>query len=307
MGVPHAAQAGAAGELWVLGEALVDEFHDGAVPGGAPFNLARSLAALGLAPRFITRLNPQDEAGRCLLDSARRYGLDTSAWQRDSAHGSGRVQVVEQGGTHRFEILADVAWDHLQPLAAAAPGWVYYGTLMQRQPASRAALRAAVKQAAGPRFLDLNLRPGADTPELIAESLMLADWVKVNEDELQRLLALFTPDVPDLGALMARFALRWLVVTRGALGYQLFDATGRLQAQGAGEPVPRLVDTVGAGDAFTAVLLGALLLGRDVAAALALANRYAAMICGQRGPLPPDPQDLAPWRAALWALPEAAA
>ena len=62
MGVPHAAQAGAAGELWVLGEALVDEFHDGAVPGGAPFNLARSLAALGLAPRFITRDEvPADE------------------------------------------------------------------------------------------------------------------------------------------------------------------------------------------------------------------------------------------------------
>ena len=63
------------------------------------------------------------------------------------------------------------------------------------------------------------------------------------------------------------------------------------------------VDSVGAGDAFTAMLLGGMALGRDLAATLRLANRYAAMICGVRGPLPADPATLAPWREALHALP----
>lgn len=296
----QALQPDASSELWVLGEALVDEFHDGPVPGGAPFNLARSLAALGLAPHFVTRIGASDEAGRCLLDSAQRYGLNTRGWQRDPVRASGRVRVTEAGGSHHFEIIEDVAWDHLQVSPQAPPGWVYYGTLSQRHPVARAAVRAAVKAARGPRFLDLNLRPGADAGELIAESLMLADWVKVNDDELARLLHAFEVDLPGL---MARFALQRLVLTRGGEGYQLFDATGTLLVAGAGEVVPRLVDTVGAGDAFTAMLLAGLLLRRDTGLVLALANRYAAMICSLRGPLPSDPQELAPWREALWALP----
>jgi fructokinase len=63
------------------------------------------------------------------------------------------------------------------------------------------------------------------------------------------------------------------------------------------------VDTVGAGDAFTAVLLAGCGLGRELPATLALANRVAAFICGQRGPLPADAHALSPWRAALHALP----
>lgn len=59
----------------VLGEALVDEFHDGPVAGGAPFNVARSLAALGVPALFISRIGADDAHGRLVLQSARRYGL----------------------------------------------------------------------------------------------------------------------------------------------------------------------------------------------------------------------------------------
>jgi len=114
-----------------------------------------------------------------------------------------RVSVHEEGGGgHRFEIHADAAWDHLDAADPGDAGLVYFGTLAQRHDASRAAVRATVKRARGVKLLDLNLRPGTDTPELAAESLMLADWVKLNEDELARLLAWFEP---DLAALMARF------------------------------------------------------------------------------------------------------
>lgn len=287
----------------VIGEALVDEFHDGPVAGGAPFNVARSLAALGAPVRFVSRIGVDDAAGRLVLDSAARFGLAVDGLQRDAAHATGRVSVHEDaGGGHRFEIHADAAWDHLDaPAAAADTGFVYFGSLAQRHPVSRAAVRAAVRHADGVRLLDLNLRPGTDTPELAAESLMLADWVKINEDELDRLLAWFEPTLP---ALVARFALQRIVLTRGEAGYALYGEQGRLLASGEGEPQPALVDTVGAGDSFTAMLLAGLSLGADVAATLALANRYAAMICGVRGPLPADPILLTPWREALHALPK---
>ena len=287
----------------VIGEALVDEFHDGPVAGGAPFNVARSLAAFSAPVRFVSRIGAGDAAGRLVLDSATRFGLAVDGLQRDAAHATGRVSVHEDaGGGHRFEIHANAAWDHLDaPAAAADAGFVYFGSLAQRHPVSRAAVRAAVKRADAVRLLDLNLRPGTDTPELAAESLMLADWVKINEDELDRLLAWFEPTLPRL---MARFALQRIVLTRGEAGYALYGEQGRLLASGEGVAQPAFIDSVGAGDSFTAALLAGLSLGADVAATLALANRYAAMICGVRGPLPADPAVLAPWRQALHALPK---
>ncbi|MBL8276661.1 MAG: fructokinase [Pelomonas sp.] len=284
----------------VIGEALVDEFHDGHVAGGAPFNVARSLAALRAPVRFASRIGEDDAAGRLVLDSAVRFGLDVGGIQRDATRATGRVSVHEEGGGHRFEIHGDAAWDHLHPIDVASAGIVYFGSLAQRHPVSRAAIRSAVKRAAAPVLLDLNLRPGTDTPALAAESLMLADWVKINEDELERLLGWFEPDVP---ALMARFAVQRLVVTRGEAGYALYGERGALLASGAGEAQPAFVDSVGAGDSFTAMLLAGLSLQRELAATLQLANRFAAMICGVRGPLPGDPAALAVWREALHALP----
>jgi len=287
--------------ILVIGEALVDEFHDGHVAGGAPFNVARSLAAFNAPVRFVSRIGADDAAGRRVLASAVQFGLSVAGIQRDAVHATGRVSVhEEEGGGHRFEIHADAAWDHLECPVVLGPGIVYFGSLAQRHPVSRAAIRATVKRSGGLRLLDLNLRPGTDTSGLAAESLMLADWVKINEDELDRLRAWFEPDLP---ALMARFALQGLVVTRGAQGYACYGEAGRLLANGAGVAQPAFVDSVGAGDSFTAMLLAGLSLHRDLAATLALANRYAAMICGVRGPLAADPTVLAPWREALHALP----
>ncbi|PTT75573.1 hypothetical protein DBR42_28650, partial [Pelomonas sp. HMWF004] len=150
-------------------------------------------------------------------------------------------------------------------------------------------MRALVKPFAGLRLLDLNLRPGTDTAGGAAESLMLADWVKVNDEELARLADWFDARHADeparVAALMARFALQRLVLTCGAEGWRFYGPGGALLSQGPGVAQPALVDTVGAGDAFTAMLLAGLALQRELPATLALANRYAAFICGVRGPL----------------------
>lgn len=298
----------------VLGEALVDEFHDDPVPGGAPFNVARSLAGLGVPTLFISRIGTDDANGRIVRDSACRYGLTEQGLQRDPQRATGRVSVhAMPSGGHRFEIHGNAAWDHLDAAPARAalatfqPGLLYFGSLAQRHAVSRAAIRGLVKGHAGLRLLDLNLRPGTDMPLLAAEALMLADWVKLNDEELARLVDWFgdgaKAESAQIAALMDRFALQRLVLTCGADGWRFYGPGGALLARGLGEPQPRVVDTVGAGDAFTALLLAGLALGRDLPATLALANRYAAFICGLRGPLPADPQALTPWRDALQALP----
>lgn len=297
----------------VIGEALVDEFHDGPVAGGAPFNVARSIAGLGAQAAFVSRIGASDDNGRLVLNSALRYGLSGAGLQFDAHRSTGRVSVIEENGGHRFEIHADAAWDHLdaeaarQHLASTSAGLMYFGSLAQRHAVSRAALRALVKPFKGTRFLDLNLRAGADARLLAAESLMLADWVKINDEELAQLAAWFDATAPDEAGrasdVMARFGLQRLVLTCGARGWRFYAPGGVLLAQGAGVSQPHVVDTVGAGDAFTALLLAGLALQRDLHATLALANRYASFICGVRGPLPADPLALQPWRTALHALP----
>lgn len=320
-----------AGPVLILGEALVDEFAEGPVAGGAPFNVARSLAALGGAPRLASRLNPEDAAGRCVLRSLRRFSLDERGLQLDAAHATGRVSVLEDGpGQHRFVIHANAAWDFLEatPLRALAeaepPALVYFGSLAQRQSGSRAAIQALLDLAGERgwrRYLDLNLRPGSDQPELARACLARAEWLKVNEDELLQLLRWFAPqalaglavDGPAealaaaVGALMQGFAgLQRLVLTRGPLGYAAFAAPAQAQAaagllaSGPARTLDRLVDTVGAGDAFSAMLLAALLRGHDWPLALSLANGMAAAMCGERGPVPAElDRFYAPWRAAL--------
>lgn len=299
----------AASTVLVLGEALIDEFHDGPVVGGAPFNVARSLAVLCAPVHFVSRIGAEDAAAALVLESAREYALPVAGLQRDARRATGRVSVLESpDGGHRFQIHADAAWDHIEVPELEprwAEGWLYFGSLAQRSPVSRHSLRALAKRNRGPVFLDLNLRPGESLRELAAESLMLADWVKVNEDELAQLQAWFAPD--GVAALMARFVLTRLLVTRGAQGFELFGPGGRSMDGGAGVLQPQLRDTVGAGDAFTAMLLAGLCLGRSLTGTLGLANRYAAAICGLRGPLPADPVVLSTWRAALHALPAAEA
>ncbi|MFG6448310.1 PfkB family carbohydrate kinase [Roseateles sp. BYS180W] len=307
----------------LVGEALVDEFAEGPVAGGAPLNVARSLKALGLEAVLASRLNPADAAGQNVLRSMRHFSLAEHGLQHDDTHPTGRVSVWEDGqGSHRFEIQPNSAWDHLEaaPLLAlaqtTAPALLYFGSLAQRSKGSRQAMGELLAHASASgctRYLDLNLRAGASNAELTQHCLRHASWLKVNDEELAQLLRWFAPDFaqdlplqgqaqalqPAVAALLRHFALERLVLTRGALGYAAFDAQAQLIAAGPAAPLPTLVDTVGAGDAFSAMLLAALLRGHSWPRALALANGMAAALCGQRGPVPAHLGFYTPWAAAL--------
>jgi fructokinase len=285
-------------KIAVLGEALVDVFPDNEVLGGAPFNVARNLAALGAQPLMITRVG-QDPWGERIADEYRRFGMDTQGLQRDAQRPTGTVMVRMQGTHHHFEILEDQSWDRLDALEAAAavraaqPDIVYFGTLSQRGPQSRKAIRDAVSATQAVRFLDLNLRDGPDNRTLSAESLALAQRVKVNDDELDSLLEWFVHPGQQparwgepaqrqaVDTLMKQFGIERLVVTRGGQGWACFDAEeGELE--GTSRPV-QLRDTVGAGDAFASVLLLGDMNQWPLPTTLQRASDFATTVCTIRG------------------------
>lgn len=300
----------------VLGEALIDRFPDADVIGGAPFNVARNLALLGAEPVMITRIGA-DALGDTIVADFARFGMDPHGLQRDPARATGTVTVHMDGSHHRFEIGADSAWDHLDAAQAAcvvrecAPAVVYFGTLAQRSTVSREAIRAALGASDALPFLDLNLRDGPDNRTLAEDSLTRAKLVKVNDDELDQLIAWFVHpgrQAPQWGdpalrtaveVLVRRFGLRRLTVTRGADGWAcLDDSQGWLEGT---SPMVAVRDTVGAGDAFASVLLLGELRAWPLHTTLQRAGNHASAVCGIAGAVDPASGIYAAAKSA-WAV-----
>lgn len=254
----------------VFGEALVDELPAGPVPGGASLNVAAHAAAFGLEPLLLTRLGA-DEAGTSLRACLAAVGVPTDGVQEDPRRPTGRAVVSLRGGVPRFEIPAGTAFDAIDGAVAALaveawrPSVVAFGTLAQREPASRTALREVLSATSAVRLADLNLRAPWYDGSVVCRALAAADVVKVSDEELAEVRRLLSLPLQDLEALAAyvvrRFDLKALYVTRGAKG--AYVATRRdgdvvtFAEVPAASPGGTVIDTVGAGDAFTAtVLLG---------------------------------------------------
>jgi fructokinase len=298
----------------VFGEALVDAFGDVLKPGGAPFNVACHLAALGLRPLMITRVG-NDEAGHLLRDTAARFGLSLQASQL--APRSARVEVSEGDGGHVFVIPADQAFDDIDSRAAVQaaaaepdPCWLYFGSLALRQPTSRSALAALRASRTCRTFVDLNWREAGPTPEVILEVLHDIEVLKVSDTELGQLLGwLGLPSAsaapvagerrPALAALCHHLGARYILVSHGAAGAAAWDAGGCCIARALSPPVPLLRDTVGAGDAFSAWMFAGLLMGLPVPGTLDQAVAFASLSCGWRGALPEASDFYHPWRIRL--------
>lgn len=302
-------------QVIVFGEALVDAFADGPVPGGAPFNVACHLAALGLSPRMLTRLG-EDDAGRALREAAARCGLSLDAAQHDER--TARVLVHEREGGHAFEIPPAQAFDRIDatqalaalPAAGAAPCWIYFGTLALRAPESRAALAAVRAAAPHHAFVDLNWREAGPPPATILALLHDVHILKLSDAELAMLLDWLAlapmPGLPHIDdthssmrALCERTGARHVLVSHGADGAAAWNVEGRCEARVTAPPVPQVMDTVGAGDAFSAMMLAGLALGHPLACMLGQAVAFASLSCGWRGALPTDMALYRPWQGTL--------
>ena len=277
-----------------LGELLWDLLPTGKQLGGAPANFAYITSLLGDNGIPASRLG-QDALGAAAIRRLGELALPTEFIQKDTDHPSGTVQVeVDGAGQPRFEISGSVAWDFLdwtpqwQTLAHQADA-VCFGSLAQRSEHSRATVRKFVLASGrnAVRVFDVNLRQSFYTAQVLAESMKLATIVKLNHEELPRIMRLFElehhREEDSARRLLSLHDLKLVCVTRGNGGSLLISAGECSEHPGFRVKV---ADTVGAGDAFTAGIVHGYLRGTSLAQINENANRVGAWVASQSGATP---------------------
>ena len=295
-----------------IGEVLWDLLPGGRQVGGAPANFAYHAKSLGIGAQVVSCVG-SDELGDEILAHLDRLGLGHEHIAVDREHPTGTVSVqLDALGKPAYVIHEQVAWDYLSLLPqtlglAARTDAVCYGSLAQRSPASRLAIRdfLAATRPECLRVFDVNLRQHYYNVDTIAVALEAADVLKLNDEELPviaRLLSIRGTVEEMLGALCRCYNLKLIALTEGDRGSLLFSP--RVCSRHAGLRTA-VVDTVGAGDAFTAVLAFGLLSGASLDSINEQANRVASFVCSRAGATPEMPAEEKAWQhdrppAAEW-------
>jgi fructokinase len=287
-----------------VGEVLWDLLLTGPQLGGAPANFAYHAHALGAQTQVITRVG-KDDFGREIIRRFHEMGLPETTVQMDETVPTGTAKVALSGdGLAHFTIQENVAWDFIavtdEAVAVARrANAICFGSLAQRCEPSRNTIQHLVR-ATPPgalRVFDINMRQQFYSRDVVEKSFRLANVLKLNDDELPRLADMFslTGSTEDqIGQLAQTFSLRLVALTRGPNGSLLYqkDNDEVRWSDCPSRPV-KVVDTVGAGDSFTAALVLGLLRKMDLDEINAIANEVARYVCSEPGATPALPIEFA--------------
>lgn len=282
-----------------IGEILWDMFPDGRRLGGAPVNFAAHCHQMGCEAYPVSAVGP-DRVGKRTRDRLAELKMSDDFIQESPDLPTGRVLVTIDGaGKPTYNILENTAWDDLiftpalgelaESLDAAC-----FGVLAQRSPKTRKAIGqfiSAMPQEAI-KICDVNLREPYFSKEIVEDSLEQASLLKLSDEELPVLADYFQLEgsiVEQLEALRHQFALTHVAYTRGGEGSLIVSAEEVNEC--AGFRV-KPIDTVGAGDSFTAALACGLMNEWPLESVNIFANRVASFVCSQKGATPKLPAEL---------------
>jgi fructokinase len=253
-----------------IGELLWDLLPGGARLGGTVTNFAVFCARLGNQVVLASSVGDDDYGGtaRGILFQP---NLDLQQLQLDRAHPTGTVEVTFADNQPSYVIHRGVAWDFIRPTrdllaVARSVDAVCFGTLAQRHEVSQSTIRSFVEATAPQcvRVCDINIRMPDCTAEVLRWSMAHATILKVSDEELPLAFSLLGES--------------------GANGSLL--TTREEEFRHPGFPI-KLVDTVGAGDAFTSGLIHAYLRRASLAQMAEIGNLCGSYVAGQVGATPP--------------------
>jgi len=276
-----------------LGEVLFDIFPAGKKLGGAPVNFVFHLKSLGINSYPVSAVG-KDKVGRELIQTIQSNSLSTKYIQVNSNFPTGTVQVeIDESGIPDYIIRENVAWDNIKMNdelvnLARQCNVVCFGTLAQRSEVSRRTIINFLENLSGDciKVFDVNLRQGFYSNEIIDKSLQLATALKLNTYELSIVASIFGytgSTEAILSNLISNFGLKSIALTKGSEGSILvfLDKISEMKPEAIS-----VVDTVGAGDAFTAGLVYGLLMGYEINRTNKIANQLASFVCSKNGATP---------------------
>ncbi|OQY43949.1 MAG: carbohydrate kinase [Candidatus Parabeggiatoa sp. nov. 2] len=277
-----------------LGEILWDMLPSGKQLGGAPANFAHHANALGNQGVVVSSVG-EDKLGHEILVQLKNLCLTRRYVVINKTKPTGTVSVtLDDKGHPSYTIHQQVAWDFIAKMPslkklAKRTHAVCFGSLAQRSLLSRNTIQTFLKDTPSEalRIFDINLRQSFYSKEIIDSSLQLANVFKINDEELPIVANLLRFAVQSeratLKLLAIRYNLRLIALTKGDKGSLLYSE-GQFSTH-RGYPT-QVVDTVGAGDSFTAALTVGMLKTHKLGRINDNANRLAAFVCSQTGATP---------------------
>ncbi len=288
---------------WVIGigELLWDEYVDRSVLGGAPANFAIHAAALDCRASLISSIG-DDELGEQAVKELNNRRVDSRWVSKHPDLPTGIVRVrLDERGEPSYKILSNVAWDaiawsaKLKKVALQCDA-LCFGTLAQRCDTSKSTLLRFIQTTKQDclRVFDVNLRQKHFDGQLIYDSLSIANVLKTNLLELEIVAAATQTMGRNIQKTIERLAIQFelaaVVVTKGSQGSDLW-LRGQF-ASHALDSKTKVVDTVGAGDAYTAATVYGMLKSWSAVRIVQFASRIAAFVCTQSGATPTIPASI---------------
>lgn len=279
-----------------IGELLWDVIGEKEYLGGAPLNFSAAACQLGNSVALLTAVGA-DTRGERALRAMKELGLTTRFVQTIHGFPTGTATVVtDASGNATYVIERPASFDCLRiedtliaHLSAMKPDWIYFGSLAQTTRNSEELLSELVRSLPGIRcFYDLNLRAGHWNLSLVLRLSQIATVLKLNEEEAELLFHLTNS---SKGFEIEEFCHYWsaaydittICVTLGSKGCAVFT-DGRFYTF-AGVSV-KVVDTIGAGDAFAAAFLHGLHFEWPIEQIASFSNALGALVVSRRSATP---------------------
>lgn len=274
-----------------FGEVLWDVLPTFKIAGGAPMNVSIRLQSLGIETKMISRIG-SDALGNELLAIIKDKNVTTELIQQDATLATGEVLVhLNENGSATYDIVYPSAWDKIELTAANLQAVqeadaLVYGSLACRDDVSRHTLLELLK-VANYKIFDVNIRPPFYSIAFLKEMMELADFVKLNDDELLEVAqALGSPSSKIEANILFLAELtntHSICVTKGKDGAVLFTDKQFYSHKGF---TVQVADTIGAGDSFLASFLSKFLYQTDFLHAVEYGCAVGALVASHNGANP---------------------
>lgn len=274
----------------VFGETLYDQFPEGQVVlGGAPFNVSWHLKSFGTNPLLISSVG-SDHLGHDVIKTMKQKGLSTDGVRIHNKYPTGLVDISFKDQEPQYSIMPDQAYDHIDSLHnISGTSILYHGSLALRGEKSQKTL-FKIRESVESVFVDINIRLPWFSLDIANKIVKNIDWLKINSDEFDILMGIEIKDdeerIKTSRILMDKANIKNMIITLGSRGSWYISKEKAFHT--APFKTDTFVDSVGAGDCFSAVALLGIELNWTVEAIMKRASKAASLICTKRGAIVKD-------------------